>query len=536
MPEYLAPGVYIEEFEIGAKPIEGVSTSTAAFIGITERGPEALRLVTSFPEYQRIFGTYVPYSYLPYEVEGFFLNGGKRCYVTRVLGSEAREASGQISRNNKVLLKVSSKDKGEWGNRLVLLLRVDPNTKEARDLNIFYFVQKPTKALKDLGLEGNKTEVELDISQEAIQKKLRTLVSLAKAQETFPVSSEEETAYDLKDEVQKRSLFIKISEIAPEGEWKNLKKSVLFVLKGGANGSFEDKTVFSTPLEELEKIEDISLVYLPYPLVSNWDETWGRPFESTSYDSLIQDLIAHCENLMDRFLIIDCPPKQDKMNDAYLKPRSKWDTKYAAYYYPWIKIYDPLSKKIQIVPPGGYVAGVYARSDTERGVHKAPANEPLRGAVDLEYLLSKGQQDILNPRGVNCLRAFPGRGIRVWGARTLSSDPVWKYINVRRLFIFIEKSVERAIQWVVFEPNSERLWARVRQSVSEFLIRVWKDGALMGTTPEEAFFVKCDRTTMTQDEIDNGRLIVVVGVAPVRPAEFVIFRIAQWAGGSEISE
>jgi len=178
------------------------------------------------------------------------------------------------------------------------------------------------------------------------------------------------------------------------------------------------------------------------------------------------------------------------------------------------------------------VAGVYARSDVERGVWKAPANEVLRGAVGLDPDFSTGDQEILNPRGVNCIRALPGRGIRVWGARTTSSDPLWRYINVRRLFLYIEESIDQGAQWVVFEPNDQRLWARVRQTVSDFLTTVWRSGALMGTTAEEAFFVKCDETTMTQNDLMTGRLIVLIGVAPVRPAEFVIFRIAQWTRGA----
>ena len=212
------------------------------------------------------------------------------------------------------------------------------------------------------------------------------------------------------------------------------------------------------------------------------------------------------------------------------------DSKYAAFYYPWITILDPITNVNKLIPPGGHVAGVYARSDSERGVHKAPANEVLQGAVDLQINLTKGEQDVLNPRGVNCIRAFVGRGIRIWGARTASSDPAWKYLNVRRLFIFMEKSIDLGTQWVVFEPNDEKLWSRVKQTISQFLVGVWNDGALMGTTQDEAFFVKCDRTTMTQDDIDNGRLIILVGVAPVKPAEFVIFRIAQVAKGSQISE
>jgi phage tail sheath protein FI len=211
-------------------------------------------------------------------------------------------------------------------------------------------------------------------------------------------------------------------------------------------------------------------------------------------------------------------------------------TKYAAFYYPWIRIVDPVTQTIKTVPPGGHVAGIYARTDIERGVHKAPANEKIAGAVDVEFPVTKGDQDILNPKGVNCIRQFRGRGILVWGARTLSDNTYWKYINVRRLFNYIEESIEEGTQWVVFEPNDERLWARVRATIIQFLTRVWRDGALMGTKPDEAFFVRCDRTTMTQDDIDNGRLICIIGIAPVKPAEFVIFRMTQWYGGSAVTE
>lgn len=187
------------------------------------------------------------------------------------------------------------------------------------------------------------------------------------------------------------------------------------------------------------------------------------------------------------------------------------------------------------MPPSGAIAGMYARVDGVRGVHKAPANEALAGVVGLETSVTEEEQDELNPVGVNVIRFFSGRGIIVWGARTIASgggDPSWKYVNIRRLFIFLEESIERATGWVVFEPNNEKLWARVRATITEFLTKIWRDGALMGTKAEEAFFVKCDRSTMTQDDIDNGRLICLIGVAPLKPAEFIIFKIAQWSGGN----
>jgi phage tail sheath protein FI len=174
------------------------------------------------------------------------------------------------------------------------------------------------------------------------------------------------------------------------------------------------------------------------------------------------------------------------------------------------------------------MAGIYARNDVEIGVHKAPANEVVRNAIGLEVLINKAQQDVLNPLGINCIRFFEGRGIRVWGARTISSDPEWKYLNIRRYFAFLEASIDRSTQWAVFEPNGERLWANIRRTVESFLANEWKEGHLAGTKVEEAFFVRCDRSTMTQNDLDNGRLICLIGVAPLYPAEFVIFRIGQW--------
>jgi phage tail sheath protein FI len=191
---------------------------------------------------------------------------------------------------------------------------------------------------------------------------------------------------------------------------------------------------------------------------------------------------------------------------------------------------DPATNLPINIPPSGHMAGIWARNDATRGVHKAPANEVVRGVIGLAYQTTKGEQDTLNPNGVNCIRAFPGRGIRVWGARTVSSDPAWRYISVRRLFNFVEKSIEGGTQWVVFEPNDRKLWARVRRDVTAFLKVVWRSGALFGSTPGEAFYVKCDDELNPPETRDLGQLIIEIGLSPVKPAEFVIFRISQWAG------
>jgi phage tail sheath protein FI len=287
----------------------------------------------------------------------------------------------------------------------------------------------------------------------------------------------------------------------------NLSPDDFIGVDGGANRR--------TGIQALEDIDEVSICLVP--------NVWSSTVESA--------LITHCELLKDRFAIID--PQDGLSNEGIRAFREPIDTKYAALYYPWVVVRDPLSRRNVEVAPSGHMAGIYARTDVERGVHKAPANVVIRGITTapprrgLEQDVTKREQDMLNPKGINALRAFPNLGTRVWGARTLSSDTSWKYINVRRLFIFVEESIDEGTQWVVFEPNDERLWARVRQSISNFLTTVWRDGALEGTKAEEAFFVTCDRTTMTQDDIDNGRLIAVIGIAPVKPAEFVIFRIQQ---------
>ncbi len=251
-------------------------------------------------------------------------------------------------------------------------------------------------------------------------------------------------------------------------------------------------------------------------------------------------LIGHCERLRYRFAIVDPPP--DSSISEVRKFRAQFDSKYAALYYPWVRITDPgrrpdpgAPSPVLEVPPSGYIAGVYARSDAERGVHKAPANEVLLGVGDFTVNVTYDRQSVLNPEGINALRFFEGRARRVWGARTMSSDPEWKYVNVRRLFIYLEHSIEKATQWVVFEPNNESLWASVRQTVEDFLLATWRTGALLGTRPEEAFFVRCDRTTMTQNDLDNGRLICLIGVAPTYPAEFVVFRIGQFTADAQRS-
>jgi phage tail sheath protein FI len=266
-------------------------------------------------------------------------------------------------------------------------------------------------------------------------------------------------------------------------------------------GSADSKT----GLAGFETIDDISIIYAP---------------NAQSVKGLTDAIIEHCEKQKNRFAIIDSLKGQTPNNIT--KPRS---TSYAAIYYPWINIIDKVNASIRLIPPGGHIAGIYARNDIERGVHKAPANQLVQGVVSLERTITRSEQDYLYSQNVNCIRYFPGKGHLVWGARTLSSAPDEIYINVSRLLIYLKESIHRSTKWVNFEPNNEKTWAKVKMSITEFLTRNWRNGALMGTKPEEAFFVKCDRTTMTQNDIDNNRLIISIGVAIVKPAEFYIFNI-----------
>lgn len=539
MPEYLAPGVYVEEVEIGAKPIEGVSTSTAGFLGPTERGPTNPRLVTNFADFQKKYGGFVKGSNLAYAVDGFFRNGGQRCFIGRITSADSRVATATLRRKDEsgadqAVIELTAVGPGSWGN------------------NIATHVAKAT-----LDKEGEKKRFKLTVKYwktVPAAKDVRPTVKPKPTDKPKPAdkgkSAEESTTaawgepdvvevYDNLSSLESSSDFYekRINDISQlitvekTGDGRPDDTPAEIQLAGGTrdNTKLPSATDYEgvaetgkrTGLSAFGEIDEISILCVPDCVPDKGAD-----------DALTSSVVNHCETLKDRFAILQAGQSAGPIGGIW-PPK---DSKYAAFYYPWISVLDPLNGTKKLVPPGGHIAGIYARSDTERGVHKAPANEIVRGALGLQFSLTKQEQDILNPRGVNCLRAFRGRGIRVWGARTVASDALWKYVNVRRLFLYLEESIEEGTQWVVFEPNDQQLWARVRQTISQFLTRIWKDGALMGTTPDEAFFVKCDRTTMTQDDIDNGRLIVLIGVAPVKPAEFVIFRIAQWPGGSEVSE
>jgi phage tail sheath protein FI len=315
-------------------------------------------------------------------------------------------------------------------------------------------------------------------------------------------------------------------------------KYVLTATEGGSlpqvqTSAIKGDSAARTGIEGLEIAEDATMVCCP-DLMSAYE---NKMIDADGVRAVQMAMMDHCAKLGDRMAILDTPPSMDGKAPLSAGDIQKWraatnyDSRFAALYYPWITVSGP-DGSLMSVPPSGHIAGIYARNDKERGVHKAPANEIVRGAIDVATKITKGEQDVLNPIGVNCIRSLPGNmGIRVWGARTLASDPAWRYVNVRRLFNFVEKSIERGTQWVVFEPNDPDLWARVRRDVGAFLTTVWRSGALFGLTPDQAFYVKCDEEINPQEERDLGRLHIEIGLAPVKPAEFVIFRLSQFAGG-----
>ena len=542
MPEYLSPGVYMEEVEVGAKPIEGVSTSTAGFLGATERGPLKPRLITNFTDYQRVYGGYVNNSFLTYSVDAFFTNGGKRCYVGRVVptSNKSSETHQITDSNGKPSFILRATGPGNWANQISVSIAKgslwDKNNEWFKLTLRYYSTEKAKKESKkdDSKIKPDSEEIFDNVSTNPTSstyfKKVingtSTLVTVWAAKGYTPGAL---------PKIVSNEFMGSSSEPTPVGKDKRDKEEPpkaagsgiidLESFKGWEDtikDPFDDSVVevIQTGLLGFTKIDEISIVSVP---------------DEVNFDGLQDAVITHCENMKDRFAILQS--KQENNVPAKFDNIAKTlDSKYASIYTPWLSVIDPPTGLKRLVPPGGHIAGIYARSDIERGVHKAPANEKVRGVTGLQIVIDKGQQDTLNPKGVNVIRSFQGRGVLVWGARTTSSDPNWKYINVRRLFIYIEKSIERATQWLVFEPNNEKLWARVVATINQFLNTVWRTGALMGTTQNEAFFVKCDRSTMTQDDIDNGRLVCLIGIAPTKPAEFVIFRIAQTKSGTEIEE
>jgi uncharacterized protein len=602
MLNYQTPGVYVEEVNTGNEPIEGVSTSTVAFLGLAERGPATTTLITSFTQYANVFGqaivntgpvltqptvatggagytngsgngifpatvvggtssspatvnvtltggivtavtsvspgNYViappspaqitgltggtgatisftvanAQSYLAYAVEGFFTNGGQQCYVQTVTSGSATDATLPAGTVN-----IAAINSGAFGNRIAV--KIEPGSTSGSKLTAMYWSAMPPESA------GIVTVDPTSRAPNDLRNPARVQPQYIEVFDNLDYNNLVSTN-SFVNQINGVSNLIKVTQTTAGAPIL----AGLHLLTGGGDGWLEPIDFLGNPnalpgqktgLDALTELSDVSLLCCPdaYALGNN--------------DNINNALINQCEVLMDRFAILSAP----LINENVGVPWTSFDSEYAAYYYPGVNIIDPLTGQTVLMPACGHIAGIYARTDNAVGVQQTPANQEILGIDTLQLTLTDTQQGTLNPAGINALRYFKGYGNLVWGGRTTSiSQPDWKYICVRRIFIYVEQSILRATRWAVFGINDQPLWDQIRRSISDFLTRLWMDDVLQGATKDEAFFVRCDRTTMTQTDIDNGRLICIIGIAPVKPAEFVIFQIGQWEGGSSVTE
>lgn len=516
MPTYLTPGVYVEEVQSGARPIEGVGTAVAAFVGFAENGPfHRPALVTSWEQYSQQFGGFTQGTYLPHAVYGYFANGGGAAYIVRIGGSASDASAPAV--NGSAHRREQAPATVEFGGFLVAarpgVSGVSVEIADPEGEN------PPEDRFKVLVRQGDQVAETYEASTRKNVKGY--LLNQARASKLIEVS-EQRGATQSRPAAQTVAVPDAPASAAPTGSGEVARLDAAEYV-----GDAEARTGFAG----LETIDEITMVSVP-DLMSAYER---GDIDAEGVRTVQLAVISHCEQMGDRVAVLDPPPSlsAQQVRD-WRRDEAGYDSRYATLYYPWLRVFDPAAGRNTTVPPSGHVAGLWARSDAERGVHKAPANEVIRGAVDLELRLSKGEQDLLNPIGVNCVRAFPGRGIRVWGARTLASDPAWRYLNVRRLFNYLEESILLGTQWVVFEPNDDRLWSSIRRNITAFLTEEWRRGALFGRTAAEAFYVKCDRDNNPQESIDQGRVVCEIGVSPVKPAEFVVFRLAQFSDSTSL--
>ncbi len=486
---YSAPGVYVEEIPSAQQPIAGVGTSTAAFIGLV---PDEIR----YPVRNK--------NYNPKAAQIAFK------------GSDATEEEKKY---------LDSRKSPVDSERNRLQKAVDDAEKKAEKSKDKTNAEKDVKDAKNALTEYLRSK-----APEGVTDELKPYVS-----QKFKVTVEPGKAKLCTNFLEYVKYFGPFS-MGNEGH-RALTHAVYGFFSNGGTRCFvariKSPSELRQALETIESIDEVALVVTP-GLAQN-QTSWG-------------EVVAHCERQQDRFAILDCEENvglqqlsYDNTNNA-LPQRSN----YAAFYFPWIEVVDPAQQLIDqdpaenkepkyrgrvYVAPSGHVAGIYARTDVERGVHKAPANSPVRGALNVKQYLSKRHQEGLNPQGVNCIRNINGN-IAVWGARTIGGDQnlEWKYINVRRTMLFLRESIDEGTQWVVFEPNDMALWGKIKRNVGAFLTNVWRSGALFGASPEEAFYVKCDAELNPPEVRDLGQVVTEIGVAIVRPAEFVIFRISQSNG------
>ena len=643
MPDYLAPGISLEETSFRPKPIEGVSTSTTGFVGPTRYGPTdaGTEILTSLSEFERIYGdgrrltyrrTAMP-NYMWHAARAFFAEGGKRLAIARVfkplagtyppadfsrpaqstagLYDDGHARASLPSEGGEQALSLRARFPGTAGNlRVRFTIRLGPNilggTTQAPTIGAlsnhdvvwigaepspvvappgaaslylaefdttegtWRFKSSTTPTPADLRLQHADPKLSLDPALGIHVRVMTVTVTVQqndgmrlvwqdlppdphhqRTSEPDSLSAQFADERRLREDPQIVPLIITLGSGITDGlaivqalieakpalgsavncpRSSDAQRSVTVKLTGGNDGRRPTADEYrgaqdaasdtNTGLVAFEAAEDLSIIAAP-------GSTFGlEDGYRADAEAIASALISQAERMRYRMAVLDCGNAQSLAQVRAM--RAKWNSAYAALYYPWVRVLDPLTHTEILLPPSGFVAGIYARTDSQRGVWKAPANEVLTLAIGFEQSLDKSQQEVLNPEGINCFRFFEGRGFRLWGARTMSSDPEWRYVNLRRYVSYLERSIETGTQWAVFEPNDLPLWNAVRRTIEGFLFNEWKNGALLGAKPEEAYFVTCDRSTMTQNDLDAGRLICLVGVAPLRPAEFLIFRIGQW--------
>ncbi|MFB2892888.1 phage tail sheath family protein [Aerosakkonemataceae cyanobacterium BLCC-F50] len=546
--DYFAPGVYVEEIDRGSRPIEGVQTNIAGFIGFTEairNGAELGKpmLITSWNQYMEYFARensdgFTDFNaYLPFAVNGWFLNGGARCWVVSIGTSLPKTSEETIQPGTEsTALTVRTN-----GKRESLQFILKPEEAENGAVSVEIQPSEPKSDPEDPNVPAPVPAEFFSVVIKRDGEELERHEHLTMDREVqsdvgdYVVTKLEESQYVMVADLTQKGL--PLARRPQDGQFEvsppptlptqeNLARYVQGVRddRSGIQGLFEIDEVTMVACPDLMRAYQAGLL--------NEDQVHG----------LMELMVSLCENSApnppNRMVVLDTPPDRVKPQQVvnWLDNDFNRRSMFAALYYPWIKVPNPRNAgKPILVPPCGHMMGVWSRTDETRGVYKAPANETPRGVIGLSYDCNFREQELLNPKGINCIRTFPNRGIKIWGARTLvePEKTEWRYISVRRLMSYIEKSIELGTQWVVFEPNDQDLWARVRRTVSNFLERLWREGALFGASPEQAFYVKCDETLNTPDTMILGRLYIEVGVCPVRPAEFVIFRISQWSGQDE---
>jgi phage tail sheath protein FI len=521
MSPYLTPGVYVEEVPSTTKPIEGVATSVAAFVGVAPAGPanEPVQ-IANWGQFERTFsdpdraedGPFMTGAYLAHAVYGWFQNGGGLCWVVRVgaNGGDGGRPPAQATlpaAGGGDTLRAQAVDGVEHGPIYVEVS------------------EEPRPAPSDGDGEGDGGGE----GQEPPTYQVR--VEQGTKREEFDGLTRKRGKTNIVTKINQSSKLIRVEDV---GDGEQSLAAGRYTLETQPVAApqitapeFEGDVARRQGLGGLAAVENVTMVVAPdlVSLIRDGDDSLFRDQQNK--------LIAHCERAGNRMAILDTPRDliPSEVHDWRMK-QAGYDSKFATLYWPWIEVMDPISQERIRIPPSGHVAGVWARTDSTRGIHKAPANEVLLGVNGLPFQVTDEEQGGLNPDGINCIRAFAGRGIRIWGARTLSSDPEWRYLNVRRLFNYISESIMRGTQWAVFEPNDQGLWLQLRVAASNFLTRVWSDGALAGSTPDQGFFVRCDESTNPPEQVDAGEVVVEIGIAPVKPAEFVVFRIRQFSAGA----